>query len=204
MDVGDIRRLLEKPTTLQDILEFRKRTYTMLTREALALIGPTLTEAVNAYLNNTAGIDWSAIEEVNALDGFVRVTGFSLPSVGTKITVAGNLVEISKENMYSYKQIIRFVLPIRLIESGDVNALVAFVKDLSAIAAIATEPELEHILKEYHSNEMKKLTSNNSYHKVLDRVARPNEVLGFNVVGLTDSQIAALHLHCASASEAKH
>ena len=69
MDADDIKRLLERPTTLQDILDFREHTYSMLTREALQLVGSTLTKAVNLYLNSTADIDWSAIETVNALGG---------------------------------------------------------------------------------------------------------------------------------------
>lgn len=204
MDADDIKRLLEKPTTLQDILDFREYTYSMLTREAIQLFGPTLTGAVNHYLNNTAEIDWTAIEPVNTLEGYVRVTGFSLPAIGSTITVEGKEVHIDKDNVYRYKQVIRFVLPIKLIESGNRNQLVAFIKDLSAIAAVATELEIENILKEYYFDDMKDLTSNNSYHKMLDRVTKPKEVMGFEATGLTDSQIAALHMYGACSSETKN
>lgn len=204
MDADDIKRLLEKPTTLQDILDFREYTYSMLTREAIKLFGPTLTGAVSHYLNSTAEIDWTAIEPVNMLEGYVRVTGFTLPTIGSIITVEGKEVHIDKDNVYRYKQIIRFVLPIKLIESGNRNRLVAFIKDLSAIAAVATELEIENILKEYYFDEMKDLTSSNSYHKMLDRVTKPKEVMGFEATSLTDSQIAALHMYGVCSSETKH
>lgn len=204
MDADDIKRLLEKPTTLQDILDFREYTYSMLTREAIKLFEPTLTDAVSHYLNSTSEIDWTAIEPVNTLEGYVRVTGFTLPTIGSIITVEGKEVHIDKDNVYRYKQIIRFVLPIKLIESGNRNRLVAFIKDLSAIAAVATELEIENILKEYYFDEMKDLTSSNSYHKMLDRVTKPKEVMGFEATSLTDSQIAALHMYGVSSSETKH
>ncbi len=204
MDADDIKRLLEKPTTLQDILDFREYTYSMLTREAIKLFGPTLTGAVSHYLNSTAEIDWTAIEPVNTLEGYVRVTGFTLPTIGSIITVEGKEVHIDKDNVYRYKQIIRFVLPIKLIESGNRNRLVAFIKDLSAIAAVATELEIENILKEYYFDEMKDLTSSNSYYKMLDRVTKPKEVMGFEATSLTDSQIAALHMYGVCSSETKH
>lgn len=204
MDADDIKRLLEKPTTLQDILDFREYTYSMLTREAIKLFGPTLTGAVSHYLNSTSEIDWTAIEPVNTLEGYVRVTGFTLPTIGSIITVEGKEVHIDKDNVYRYKQIIRFVLPIKLIESGNRNRLVAFIKDLSAIAAVATELEIENILKEYYFDEMKDLTSSNSYHKMLDRVTKPKEVMGFEATSLTDSQIAALHMYGVCSSETKH
>ncbi len=204
MDADDIKRLLEKPTTLQGILDFREYTYSMLTREAIKLFGPTLTDAVSHYLNSTSEIDWTAIEPVNTLEGYVRVTGFTLPTIGSIITVEGKEVHIDKDNVYRYKQIIRFVLPIKLIESGNRNRLVAFIKDLSAIAAVATELEIENILKEYYFDEMKDLTSSNSYHKVLDRVTKPKEVMGFEATSLTDSQIAALHMYRVCSSETKH
>lgn len=173
MDADDVKRLLEKPTTLQDILDYREHTYSMLTREAIKLFGPTLTGAVNRHLNNTAEIYWTAIEPVNTLEGYVRVTGFSLPTIGSILTVEGKKVHIDKDNVYHYKQVIRLVLPIKLIESGNQDRLVVFIKDLSAIAAVATELEIENILKEYYFDGMKDLTSNNSYHKMLDRVTKP-------------------------------
>lgn len=204
MDVDGIKRLLENPTTLQDILDFREYTYSMLTREAIKLFGPTLTGAANRYLNNTAEIDWTAIELIDTLEGYVRVTGFFLPTIGSTITVEGKEVHIDKDNVYLYKQVIRLVLPIKLIESGNRDRLAMFIKDLNAIAAVATELEIENILKEYYFDDMKDLTSSNSYYKVLDRVTKPKEVMGFEVTGLTDSQIAALYMYGACSSETKN
>lgn len=204
MDADGIKRLLENPTTLQDILDFREHTYSMLTREAIKLFGPTLTGAANRYLNNTAEIDWTAIELIDTLEGYVRVIGFFLPTIGSTITVEGKEVHIDKDNVYLYKQVIRLVLPIKLIESGNLDRLAMFIKDLSAIAAVATELEIENILKEYYFDDMKDLTSSNSYYKMLDRVTKPKEVMGFEVTGLTDSQIAALHMYGACSSETKN
>lgn len=204
MNADDIKRLLERRTTLQDILDFREHTYVTLTREAIQLFGPILTKAVNRYLNNTAEIDWTTIEVLTGLEGYVRVTGFSLPPLGAKINVQGNEILIDKDNVYSYKQVIRFVLPVKLIDNEDGDSLVAFIRDLSAIAAVATDVEIENILKEYYFDDMKDLTSNDSYHKMLDRATKPKEVLGFDAADLTDSQITALHMYGACASETKN
>lgn len=204
MNADGIKRLLERRTTLQDILDFREYTYVTLTREAIQLFGPILTKAVNRYLNNTTEIDWTTIEVLTGLEGYVRVTGFSLPPLGAKINVQGNEILIDKDNVYSYKQVIRFVLPVKLIDNEDGDSLVAFIRDLSAIAAVATDVEIENILKEYYFDDMKDLTSNDSYHKMLDRATKPKEVLGFDAADLTDSQITALHMYGACASETKN
>lgn len=186
------RKMLESDHTLTDVLEFREQTYAFLTQEAVRLFGRNLTDSVNMYLNSNSIIEWNTVELMPTLDGFVRVMGLTTPSIGAIIDVNGSKITIDENNVTQYKQIIRFVLPIHLLESGSINEMYSFIKDLSSIATVASEKDIEVILKDYYSSNSTKLTLSDFYNRILDKQTRPTKIMDFDVSGLTDEQIASI------------
>lgn len=193
MTEDDIENMV-LPTTLSELLDFRDYTYKAMTVDATNIFSLKLTDAVNFYLNSTNPIDWQHIEKVSSLDGFVRVIGASIPSVGETIKVDKEDILITKDNFAQYKQLARFVLPITILETGTSIQIFQFIRDVTAIASLITDIELENILREYSTDGVGELSAHPTYIAMLDKITKPADVLGFDTSNLTDEQIRSLNM----------
>lgn len=196
-DVFELLDWVESFNSSKDVygkLAIRDRIHSALTKKVLGEISHPLTEAINMFSGSNENIDWYSIESVAGLEDYVRVVGFSLPIPGTSIIVEGQPILITEENNNKYKKVIRFVLPTKLIASDNVDLLASFVADLSAIAAISTDRDMENLLKSYLYNNLQRLTDSPFYYKILDKATKPSEAFGFNISDLNDEQVKSLFL----------
>lgn len=187
--------------TLEERLRYRDEIYSATTAKIINDVSDVLSEALNAYTGNIEAINWSSVEFDQSVAGYIRVTGFTTPSPGMTIQIGGQQILLTEANVKLYKKIIKFVLPLGLVEEGDTAQLTSFIADLSAIASVASEAEIEDLLRNYSYTDTEKLTQTQNYYKILDRVTKPSEVLGFSAANLTDEQISKLHLIAPSLAQ---
>lgn len=189
---------------LIDIIEFRDATYESITETALMPYREKLSDAVGFFMNITAPIRWTSIEKVRGLDGFVTVMGFVLPEVGSKMKAGEEIIVVTPDNVDKFKSLVRFVIPAKLIEEGTKLQISNFIRDLSAIAAVTSEMDLQTMLKEYRFDGMESLTLHENYNKMLDKATKPRDIAGFDGRDLTDDQIRSAFMFSSTASDTRN
>jgi len=195
---------LEDPT-LHDILDFRETTYQSLTETALAPFQSKLSEAAAFFLDTNAPTTWTSIETVTGLVGFVTISGYVSPKIGSRVKLGeDDFVEATAENSHMYRSKIRFIVPIKLLETGTKLQLLTFIRELSTIASLVSEQELEQMLKEFYFDDMTSLTSHATYNRMLEQATRPRDVMGFDGTILSDEQITKAHLYSGASTETKN
>lgn len=194
----------DQQASLIDIIEFRDATYESITETALLPYREKLSEAVSFFMKITAPIRWTSIEKVRGLDGFVTIMGFVLPELGAKMKVGEDIVEVNPDNVDKFRSMVRFIVPAKLMEEGSRLQIANFIRDLSAIAAVTPELELQTMLREYQFDGMESLTSHENYNKMLDIATRPTDIAGFDGRNLTDDQIRAAFLFSSAVSETRN
>lgn len=191
--------------SLIELLEFRESMYENLTVTAFKPFQSKLSDAVAFFLNVKTPVHWLSIEKLPNVDGFVTVSGFLLAEIGSTVKISPTeSVDITPDNFQKFKSLVRFVIPVRLLEEGDKMQILNFIRDLSSISAITPPEELERMLKEFHFDDMTSLTSHESYNKMLEQVTKPKEFDGFNISEFSDEQIKQLHMFSNTRSETRN
>lgn len=186
------------------LLDQREEVYNAITSNIFKQISLKLNTAVMALLPMSSAVEWGSVEKVNGVDKCIRVMGISAPPIGRAVTVMDQRIIITPENASSYKQIVRFIFPVALLEDGDDVKILDFMKDINAISAILTENDLVQLLSKYDHTEHQALHDTVEYAKLLDKVTKPSEVLGFSTDNLTDDHIRQLYLSAGTMSETKN
>lgn len=182
--------------SLVELLEFRDEMHKNLTETAFGPFQVKLNAAVMFYMNLQHPVTWLSIDKFKGLDGFVSVSGIVLPIIGSSVKVSETEeITITPDNFTNFKNIARFVVPVRLLESGTKMQIMEFIRDLAGITAIATQQELEQMLKEFHFDDLDSLTSHPSYVKMLDKVTKPKEFEGFDISEFSDEKIKQLYAY---------
>lgn len=192
---------------LSDLLDFRESMFNNLTEAAFKSFQVKLTEAVVFYLNLTTDhpIQWGTVDKFKGLAGFVVIAGFVLPIIGSEFKISETEIEtVTQDNFQKFRHLVRFILPTKLLETGTRLELSNFIRDLTAVIGIASEQDLQQLLKEYNFGEMEALTSHPSYTKLLDKVIKPKEFDGFDISNLTPEQIKKFYLLNHTKSETKN
>lgn len=196
-DVFELLDWVESFNSSKDIfgkLLIRDRIHAALSQKVLGEIAHPLTEAINTFSGVNDFIDWSSIEIIPGLDDYVRVVGFSSPSPGSSIVIDGQTIAVTEDNSTKFRKVVCFVLPVKLINSERVDSLINFIRDLSAIANMSSDRDMENLLKAYLYNNLERLTDSPIYYKIMDKATKPNEAFGFDITNLEDEQIKSLFL----------
>lgn len=192
-------------TSLIGLIDFRDEMHKNLTETIFGSFQVKLSAAVMFYMNLQHPVTWLSIEKFKGLDGFVSVSGIVLPIIGSTVRISETEeVIITPDNFTNYKNLARFVVPVRLLENGSKMQLMEFIRDLAGITAIATQQELEQMLKEFHFDDLDSLTSHPSYIKMLDKVTKPKQFDGFDISNFSDEQIKQLYVFSHARSETKN
>lgn len=188
--------------SLLDILNYRESVYDSLTETAFHSIKQRLSEAMVMLSKNPNPISWVQIEKYNAVDGFVIVAGYTSPLIGTMVSVGGDeLIEVTAENATKFRQVLRFTVPMNMLENGTTTQLYTFIRDMAAIVNLAPSHDLEELLREYNSSNMQELTKLVKYTKILDNATKPTDVFGFDGSQLSDEQITKMHIYKGCGTE---
>lgn len=191
--------------TLIELIDFRESMYQNLTQTAFKPFESKLSDAVTFFLNTKSPVHWLTVEKLKDIEGFVTISGFVLPEIGSTFKASEtDSVVITPDNFQKFRSLVRFVIPVRLLEEGSKMQILGFIRDLSAISAITPPEELERMLKEFHFDDMVSLTSHESYNKMLDKVTKPKEIDGFDVSEFSDEQIKQMHMFTHARSETRN
>jgi hypothetical protein len=197
---------------LLEILEFRDATYSSLTDAAILPYQQKLTTAVSTFLNYDASIVWSDIHTMRQLAGFVTISGHLLPKIGDNVRDENSdMIKITRENLNKFRSMIRFVVPIKLLEIGSVDQVFSFIRELSLMAARLSELELQAILERYDCEDIDAVLSHTDCAVMPPQIATPsdkiNETSAATAFGdniLSDDQATRLKLYSNIVSETRH
>ena len=188
--------------SILSLLDQREEVYNAITSDIFERISLKLNTAVTALLPTSSVVEWTSVEKVNG--HCIRVMGISAPPIGRVVNIAEQAVTITAENSSNYKQIVRFIFPLALLEGGSDAKILDFMQDINAISTILTEQDLVQLLTAYDFSEHQALHDTVEYAKLLDKVTKPSEVLGFSTDNLTDDHIRQLYLSAGTMSETKN
>jgi len=113
---------------LEEIFDIRDTAYAKQTNKIFDAIITTLS-CVNIFLNDidpifdAGNIIW---EEVNLIDGGIIIIGMIDYKEGTKITVDGNIIEITKNNIEYFRRVVHMTLPLDLVYTNDEDIIMEF------------------------------------------------------------------------------
>lgn len=189
--------------SLVEILEFREVTYKTLTESALLPFEAKLNAAVLLYLKDNVPIKWIDVDKLRGLESFAVITGYIFPLVGTKVMVGTDFIDITDLNVQEYRQTLRFILPIKLLEIGTVPQIYKFIMEISALASVVSEQELNEMLRNFRFDN-DSFSFDESYNKMLAYATRPAEMFGFNTKNLSEEQITSLAMFNGATSETKN
>ena len=193
----------ESTLSLVEIIKLRGLSYRTFTEQALLPFEQKLNAAVSQYLNNDLPIKWVDVDRLLGLDAFVLVVGYIFPLVGTIVIVDNKPITITEENVSNYRQTLRFVLPIRLLEVASIVQLHKFIIEISALAAVLSEAELTEMLHGFKFDD-ESFSFDESYAKMLAYATRPAEMFGFNTKQLSEDQITSLSMFGGAILETKN
>ncbi len=192
------------PTTLDGLVEYRDFIYSTLTKEIIQLFSERLNEALIDFIPNSPEIDWNTIEKIVSLPKYVRMVGISSPVLGSIAMVDGNKITITEENSRRFKNLVRFIFPVKLLEEGSVSQIASYIKDITYISSIVSERDIENLLMNYDFTRNTPLHDVDGYAKLLDRATKPKEIMGFSTDFLSDEHIKSLFLATDLVSETKN
>lgn len=192
------------PTTLDGLVAYRDFIYSSLSQDIIALFSARLNSALTQFIPNSSDIEWSTIEKVPRLQAYVRMVGSSSPVLGSVAKVDGNDVTITEQNARMFRNLIRFIFPIKLLEDGSVEQITTYIKDISYISTVVTEVDIERLLSTYDFSQNIDLHNTAEYVRILDKSTKPKEIMGFATDFLSDEHVHALFLATALVSETKN
>lgn len=187
-----------------DLLEERSKIYAQITERVLNSFGDCLTEVIKKYSSEDTDVILRDIQTIDSLNGFVKVEATGWPAVGITIAVDGGQVKIDESNKNLFKRVIRLVLPVKLLITRDVENLVKFATDLSYIIPIASDPDIEKLLKMYYNGPSKTLSDVPSYYLILEKQTRPKTVEDFSTATLSEKQLDALNMFKSCITETRN
>lgn len=177
-----------------DLLEQRQREYNAITERVLGSFGDCLSETIKLYSSDNSTVVLTDIELLYGMNGFIKVTGVGFPAIGAEIQVDDQLIQITEDNISMFKRVIRLVLPLKFVQSRDIESMVDFAKDLSYIIPVASDKDIEKLLIMYYNQGCEKLSDMKFYYKMLETQTRPKDIDGFTTATLTEQQTVALNL----------
>lgn len=191
---------------LVEILEFRDATYSSLTDAAILPHQDKLTSAVHAYLQQDSSVVWSDMNLIKQLAGFITITGYIFPKLGESVRDGNSQsVIVTRENVSKFRSLLRFVLPVNLLEIGTIDQMVSFMRELTFLAAKLTEVELQAILEVYDCNDLDSTLISTEHATAPEQIATPVEpVPVFNDITLTEDQVKRMQLYSNITSDTRH
>jgi len=134
---------------------------------------------------------WFSIDFHPGNEKLVNVVAMGNHKVGqTLIADNGDEIYIDEENVNNYAIVMRFMVPLKFIESGDVDAMVLFMEEFGELATKIPELEIESLVAD--NNFLKDVFTAFSD----DELAKDNveKYKGFDMSGLSLEQIQQLKL----------
>lgn len=129
--------------SLQATLRDRNVTAYRITKQLLTEYAPIFDEIFDS-LNTGRSVKWANIDFHPSNRVIVNVVGMLYHKIGEMmINDVGETIYIDETNVDSYSRPIRMILPVHLVESGDVDGLILFVNETSAVIAQSSHEELD-------------------------------------------------------------
>lgn len=183
--------------TISKLIEEREELHKSKTAEMCSKISDRLTGAFRTHFKAPdKKFVWNSIDLLDGTKKAVLVSGIMMLDVGDVITIEGKPIDITEENVSHYNRYVKFAFPIVMLEVGTVEELVEHIEKITRIgSSVDVTPEdftkiLDKISDTYYSNfvnDPEKLTR-------LEEMTKPptKQILGFDIAGLSEDQIAML------------
>ena len=131
--------------TLTKQLLARNEIYTVATNSIIDKYRDTLDTTFDNIVESKMSINWTSIDFHPANRLLLNVIGEATHKIGSTVrNIAGESIYIDETNISNYNKLMRFLLPLDPVSSGDTDALVQFLKEYSSIVERYSQEELEH------------------------------------------------------------
>lgn len=190
--------------SIDSLMQLRESLYMKQTAQILFKVTDRLDPAVQKMLKVTQPIIWETIESMDTIKNFCTIMGYFRPNIGDKLPdINGNIVEIDKVSVNQFKSIVRFFIPMALLEHGSEKEIFDFLSNLQYISTIVQPDELMEILKDPQSFKVfidsdvdlpKDATVTQAINGIIEAVTKPAELYGFNTKNMSTEQINQLSL----------
>lgn len=180
---------------IRNVLRDRNRMIDNITDTLFQSVRDKLDYGISFLLKRESSIFWEKIDFLQNMEDFVVVEGIMIPQIGDVIvTNTNNRITITEQNAKSYTQILKLILPIDLLQIGSKMDVFHFINDIYQIISKASVDDIEELLLDYKFNSYHKLTESEKYNKILEKLTRPDTVLGFSTMNLSEDQIKRMML----------
>lgn len=114
------------------------------TQNIFKLCSDTLNTFFKYMVEGKMSTTWFSIDFHPSNQKLINVVAMAKHNVGEILTTeAGEEIYIDEANADNYVRIMRFMLPLKLVEYGDVDALLLFMEEFSEMAYKIPEEEIE-------------------------------------------------------------
>lgn len=182
--------------TLNLLLNKRDYDYAAFSRKIIAMFSEKLTKAVQMQFKFDRDIVWTSVDSFRAVDGYVLVHGTVEVQAGDIITVEGEEILITEDNIRKYHRPLRYVLNARVLQHGSLETLFQHIIFVTELAVNLTDAEIVPALLSGELNNAN-VTDNPVLAPIIEKITRPSVFESFDTQDLTPTQYQSLRL-CAS------
>jgi hypothetical protein len=181
-------------TDLTKHIHARNVLFSNKTQNILTLCSDTLDSFFKYMVEGKMSATWFSVDFHQANEKLVNLVAMGRHNVGETITTEGGEdIYIDKENVDNYVRVMRFMVPLKFVETGDVDAMLLFMEEFAEIVTKIPETEIEALVAD--DNFLKEVFSAFSESEPTeDKVNKAVKYDGFDLSGLSLEQIQQLKL----------
>lgn len=165
-----------------------------MSEDILAPLTDNLNKAFQYLIKEDRQVEWISVQLVDGTTNFVYIEGTFKPNIGDIITyVDGTKSEVTDKNISdSYKNYVRIMLSIEVLERGNPVEMYEKLKDYNQLNALLSTDELIELIAETQCSDLSFLLTDDD---IVSKLTRLPQIAGFTTRDMTEEQMLQLSLY---------